>query len=65
MATTIEKRVARLEGAPGAGVCPECGFDGDWSKVRTVFEDAGGNRPENCGTCGRALRIVLAWGEGA
>jgi hypothetical protein len=33
----LQTRVKRLEG--GGGVeCPECGFDGDWSKVRTVVD---------------------------
>jgi hypothetical protein len=63
MMTGLERRVRTLEGG-GGGKCPECGFDGDWSKVRTIFEDAGDNCPKSCGTCGRPLRIVLTWGEG-
>ncbi len=61
MATSLRTRFEHLEGGAEGG-CPGCGFDGDWSKVRTVFEDAG-DGPKNCGTCGRALRIMLSWGE--
>ena len=60
MATSLETGVRTLEGG-GLGTCPECGFDGDRSKVTAVFEDAG-DGPKNSGTCGRAWRIVLAWG---
>jgi hypothetical protein len=61
MTTTLERRVRTLEG--GGRKCPECGFDGDWSKVRIVFEDGGDGRSRTCGMCGRPLRIVLTWGE--
>jgi len=64
LTTTLERRVRSLEGGDG-GECPECGFDGDWSKVRVIFEDAPSNRPKYCNTCGRPLRIVLSWEAGA
>ena len=55
MTTTLEPRVRTLEGGSG-GKCPECGFDGDWSKVDTIIEYNGDGRPRSCGTCGRPLR---------
>lgn len=67
MATTIQRRVAALEEST-AGGCPECGFDGDHSKIRheVVFVDIGAPTPpdEYCGTCGRALSVTIAldWG---
>ena len=62
MAATIERRVTRLEATTDRGdKCPECGFDGDWSKVRFDFERPTSRRERYCGTCGRPLRIVLRW----
>jgi hypothetical protein len=63
-ATNLEGRVKALEGSGSR--CPQCGFDGDWSKVKPRVETrrAGdGRRPEYCDTCGRPLRIVLTWGD--
>jgi hypothetical protein len=58
----LQTRVKRLEG--GGAECPECGFDGDWSKVRTVVDPhAGHKRNQYCGTCGRPTHIVLTWGH--
>jgi hypothetical protein len=62
MATSLQTRVKQLEGGTG-GKCPECGFDGDWRKVRFQYEGFGTGKPENCGTCGRPTRIVLTWGD--
>jgi predicted RNA-binding Zn-ribbon protein involved in translation (DUF1610 family) len=59
--TTIERRVAALEKTTGGNKCPECGFDGDWPKVKHTFEKATSRRERYCGTCGRPLRIVLRW----
>ena len=64
MATSLETRVKQLESGTG-GKCPECGFDGDWNKVKFHFEDTGGDQSERCGMCGRPTRIVLTWGERA
>ena len=61
MVTTIERRVARLEESTGGNKCPECGFDGDWSKVRFDFEKPTSRRERYCGTCRRPLRVVLRW----
>ncbi len=58
MATNLETRVCNLEAAGGSEECPECGFDGDWSKVEMVThvnERVPG--PDNCSTCGRPLVI--------
>ena len=65
MATRLESRLRVLEGGTG-GECPECGFDGDWSKVKNevVWEDGPyGRGNEYCGTCGRATHIVVTWGD--
>ena len=58
----LQTRVKRLEAGSGAE-CPECGFDGDWSKVRTVMDcPSADKRNRYCGTCGRSTHIVLKWG---
>ena len=63
MAMSLETRVRQLEGGTG-GECPECGFAGDWSKVRTVHDPhAAYKRNRYCGTCGRPTHIVLRWGD--
>ncbi len=64
MATSLETRVKQLEGGTG-GECPECGFDGDESKIKTIVEwvDHTDRGNEYCGTCGRATHIVVTWGE--
>jgi hypothetical protein len=62
VATSLETRVRHLEGRIG-GECPECGFDGDWSKVTFHFDGFGKGKPERCDTCGRPTRIVLGWGD--
>jgi hypothetical protein len=59
----LQTRVRRLEGSAGAQ-CPECGFDGDWSKVRTAVDpNASHGRNHYCGTCGRPTHIALRWGD--
>jgi hypothetical protein len=64
-ATTIERRVARLEATTdGGGKCPECGGPDD-RPPRIVFVDPGDAKPDEwCGTCGRALAttVFLNWG---
>jgi hypothetical protein len=64
VATSLETRVKQLEGGVG-GKCPECGFDGDPSKIKTEVRwlDHTERRNEYCGTCGRATHIVVRWGE--
>ena len=65
MATSLETRVRQLEGGTGSR-CPECGFDGDWRKVKFHIEPTSSKgKPERCVTCGRPTRIVLTWGERA
>ena len=67
MTATIQRRVAALEESAGR-VCPECGFDGDRSKIRheVVWVDSPAGPDEYCETCGRALRITITlnWGDG-
>jgi DNA-directed RNA polymerase subunit RPC12/RpoP len=62
VATSLETRVKQLEGGTG-GRCPECGFDGVWSKVKLRYEGFGKGKSERCNTCGRLTRIVLRWEE--
>jgi len=68
MTTTIERRVVRLEEATDGGRCPECGWDGDPSKVEYVVEWQDTDDPtepdEFCETCGRQLTctIHMDWG---
>ena len=74
MATIIERRVARLEEASGAGgECPDCGCGGsdddfgpnDTYEVQLVDPGGAEDREEFCGSCGRQLVIVLTWGDDA
>jgi hypothetical protein len=72
MTTTIERRVTRLEATTdGGGRCPECGWDGDASKVEYVVEwqdpDVPTEPDEFCETCGRELTctIHMYWGGSA
>ncbi len=61
MATNLETRVRNLEAAGGPGECPECGFDGDWSKVEIVTrvnEQVPG--PDECPLCRRPLVIRVS-----
>jgi hypothetical protein len=63
---SLKRRIRHLEGGAG-GECPECGFDGDWSKVRFQIEPGYGDgtgKSERCDTCGCLTRIVLTWGDG-
>ena len=48
--------------------CPECGFDGDWSKVNYEViwhddseEDNGPHETVYCETCGEPTTIVVKW----
>jgi hypothetical protein len=69
MVTTLERRVARLEEPTGGNKCPECGFDGDLSKVEYVvhWENTDGpTKPhEFCETCGFQLTctVYATWGD--
>ena len=61
MATSLQTRLKQLDGG-GANRCPECGFGGDWSKVRHVWEPGyAHDQNHHCGTCGRPTLIVLRW----
>jgi hypothetical protein len=55
-------RVGRLENVR-AEPCPECGWDGDWSKVEFVVEwqdpDGPTEPDEVCETCGRQLTCTV------
>lgn len=66
MTTSVDNRLRRLELATGGGECPECGFDGDWSKLRWDVEwDESGEGPQrnqHCSTCGRLWLVVVGWG---
>jgi ribosomal protein S27AE len=58
-----ETRLKKLEEKHGRE-CPECGFDGDWSKIRFSShipkpDEVRDN--EYCSTCGRPTRICLRW----
>ena len=58
MARGLKRRLRRLEGGTGAR-CPECGYDGDPSKLEYVLEwvDEVDRGNEYCGTCGRATHM--------
>ena len=67
----IKDRIKRLEGRSGANQCPECGFDGDWSKVTfeltfpldTEGEDEGPEETVYCETCGTPVVTVVTWDD--
>jgi hypothetical protein len=67
VARNLERRVRNLE-AGGDKDCPECGFDGDWSKVE--YEVIWVDDPEEydgpqesvyCETCGEPTTFVVTW----
>jgi hypothetical protein len=65
----LERRIKNLEDCSGRE-CPECGFDGDWSKVKFEVEFWDGDEehtgPEEttyCESCGAPAHIVLTWGD--
>jgi hypothetical protein len=66
---SIERRIKGLEAVCNAGPCPECGWDGDSSKVEHVVEWQDPDGPiepeEFCETCGRQLSctIHMDWGD--
>jgi predicted RNA-binding Zn-ribbon protein involved in translation (DUF1610 family) len=60
---TLDRRVRRLETGTAQGPCPECGFDGDWSKVGFEVRMGKSPRPDNCTTCGR-VQVVRVRGLG-
>ena len=59
----LENRLRKLELVSGTGEpCPECGFDGDYSKLEAEVSVSrlgeGWKRgPDNCPECGRVLVI--------
>ena len=69
MTSSLHTRVRRLETATGGNNrCPECGFDGDWSKVKfetrinRVDPNSARTPPnEHRGTCGRVVVINVGW----
>ena len=73
----LKNRIKRLEGSEGRP-CPECGWDGapDSLKYTVGFgqrarmvlgienpEVMPPEESEYCATCGRAIKIVLRWGD--
>jgi hypothetical protein len=72
MVRSLKTRLTALEeSAGGSGECPECGYDGDPSKVEYVVEwqdpDCPTEPDEFCKTCGRQLTctIHMDWGGSA
>jgi len=63
VATTIERRLARLEATTcGGDRCPECGNgpDDDKRPYEIVFVDPDAASPDEwCQTCGRALSLTI------
>jgi hypothetical protein len=68
---SLERRIKWLEGRGGSEQCPECGHDGDCSKIEyeIVWEDVEPliEDPEKlkslknkyCGTCGQVGELVV------
>jgi hypothetical protein len=68
MTGSLQRRIRNLEA--GGRECPECGFDGDWSKVKYEVawcddkdEDDGPHETVYCETCGEPVHIVVTWGD--
>jgi hypothetical protein len=70
----LARRLKKLEtGGPRRRRCPECGFDGDLSKVvpkvvwvtepRETEEDDRPRESVYCETCGEAVHVVVTWGD--
>ena len=71
MAGRLEGRITKLENS-GGRECPECGFDGDWSKVELEWcdhaEEEDDDFPQEsvyCEPCGQPTTIVVTWDGGA
>jgi hypothetical protein len=69
MMTNLERRLNNLERASGKP-CPECGFDGDWTKVTydvewhdSDDEDDGPKETVYFATCGHPVHLVITWGD--
>jgi hypothetical protein len=65
VAGSLEGRITKLENG-GGRECPECGFDGDWSKVELEWCDHAEEEdvPQEtvyCETCGQPTTIVVTW----
>lgn len=68
MASSLQTRVKHLETSAGGGNrCPECGFDGDYSKLKisTSWAPSSSEPTKNryCSTCGRPTHVVITWGD--
>ena len=63
----LSKFVESVEDRVIGDACPDCGFDGDWSKASFVVgwenPEATNQEPATCPTCGRQTVIVIEWGE--
>jgi hypothetical protein len=73
----LNDRIKRLEGSEGRP-CSECGWDGDPNSLEYTVgfgqrarmvpgiensEEIPPEESEYCATCGRAIKIVLRWGD--
>ncbi len=65
MARGIARRIEALEEIHGRGPCEECGDGGEGpSSWEVVWVDPDGPaEPKWCSTCGRAVEIVITWGD--
>jgi hypothetical protein len=68
VAGSLERRIRNLE--TGRRECPECGFDGDCSKVKFTVEwcdseaeDDGPEQTVYCEVCGEPVYLVVRWGD--
>jgi hypothetical protein len=66
---SLERRIRNLENG-GRKECPECGFDGDRSKIEYSVEwcddpeeDDGPQENIYCETCGEPTTIVVTWDD--
>lgn len=62
MTRSLENRLRHLEAVSWGAPCPECGFGGDYSKLKAEVSVSrlgeGWKRgPDNCPECGRVLVI--------
>jgi endogenous inhibitor of DNA gyrase (YacG/DUF329 family) len=69
---SVRKRLERLERLEDTrSGCPECGFDGDWSKgtfeltfpLDVEGEEEGPEETVYCETCGTPVVIVVTWDD--
>lgn len=65
---SLDRRIEALEATYSEGSCPECGWDGDWSKVQieVVWDELDGDEeseeegPQFCSGCGHQLLYDVA-----